>query len=86
MLKRLFDILASAAGIMALSPFFIVAAILIKIGSKGPVFYRGVRVGRGGRLFRIYKFRTMVASADKMGGSSTPEDDPRNKVYPGEFR
>lgn len=43
----------------------------------GPVFYRGVRVGRNGKLFRIYKFRTMVVNAEKIGGSSTADDDPR---------
>jgi len=77
MLKRLFDIIVSAAGILLLSPFFVITAAIIKLDSKGPVFYRGVRVGRKGKLFKIYKFRTMVADADRIGGSSTPEDDPR---------
>jgi len=77
MLKRLFDIIVSAAGILLLLPFFVITAAIIKLDSKGPVFYRGVRVGRKGKLFKIYKFRTMVADADRIGGSSTPEDDPR---------
>ena len=77
MLKRLFDLILSAAGILLLSPFFVITAVLIKLDSKGPVFYRGVRVGKNGKPFRIYKFRTMVADVDRIGGSSTPEDDPR---------
>lgn len=52
-------------------------AFLIKKEDGGPVFYRGVRVGRYGKLFRIFKFRSMVVNADKIGGSSTPGDDPR---------
>jgi len=77
MLKRLFDIKISLIGFLILSPILAVIALLIKLNSKGPVFYRGVRVGQKGKLFRIYKFRTMVADADKIGGSSTPEDDKR---------
>ena len=50
---------------------------MIKISSPGPVFYRGERVGRFGKPFRIFKFRTMVENADKMGGPSTASDDPR---------
>jgi lipopolysaccharide/colanic/teichoic acid biosynthesis glycosyltransferase len=52
-------------------------AILIKKEDGGPVFYRGVRVGRFGKLFRIFKFRTMVLNAEKLGGPSTADDDPR---------
>ena len=52
-------------------------ALIIKIGSPGPVFYRGVRIGLRGAPFRIYKFRTMVINAEKLGGSATAEDDPR---------
>ena len=77
MLKRLFDIIVSAAGILLLSPFFVITAAIIKLDSKGPVFYRGARVGRFGKIFRIYKFRTMVTGADRIGSSSTPEDDCR---------
>jgi lipopolysaccharide/colanic/teichoic acid biosynthesis glycosyltransferase len=50
---------------------------MIKAGDGGPIFYRGVRVGRYGKLFRIFKFRTMVVNAEKIGGSSTADDDPR---------
>ncbi|MBY0371301.1 sugar transferase, partial [bacterium] len=52
-------------------------ALWIKIESPGPVLYGGVRVGRGGRRFKMWKFRSMVVNADKIGGSSTPDDDPR---------
>ena len=76
-MKRLFDFIFSLIGMIILLPFFVVVGLLIKLDSKGPVFYRGVRVGRFGKPFRIYKFRTMVQDADKLGGSSTPEDDPR---------
>jgi lipopolysaccharide/colanic/teichoic acid biosynthesis glycosyltransferase len=75
--KRLFDVLASTAGLLVLSPILLVTAILIKLDSDGPVLYTAPRVGRGGRIFRMYKFRTMVVNADTIGGSSTPDDDPR---------
>ncbi len=77
MIKRAFDLIASAIGLIVLSPVLFGIAAVIKCGSRGPVFYRGVRVGRGGRTFRIFKFRTMVANADKIGGASTADDDPR---------
>jgi len=77
MAKRVFDILFSLIVLILLSPFLFVVAALIKIGSPGPVFYRGERVGLYGRRFRIYKFRSMVVDADRRGGSSTAEDDPR---------
>ena len=58
-------------------PLMVIIAILIKITSPGPVFYRGTRIGKGGKPFRMFKFRTMVVNADKIGGPSTPIDDPR---------
>jgi exopolysaccharide biosynthesis polyprenyl glycosylphosphotransferase len=64
MLKRTFDILASGLGLLAISPVLAAAAIAIKLDSRGPVFFRQVRHGRGGREFRIVKFRTMVADAE----------------------
>ena len=73
----MFDIIISLLGIVILSPFILSIAVLIKSDSCGPVFYRGVRVGRNGKPFRIFKFRTMVANADKIGGPSASEDDPR---------
>jgi lipopolysaccharide/colanic/teichoic acid biosynthesis glycosyltransferase len=77
MLKRLVDIILAFAGLLMLLPLFVFIALLIKLDSKGPVFYRGIRIGRYGRPFRIYKFRTMVVNAEKIGGPSTADDDPR---------
>ena len=77
MLKRLVDITLSSVALIILSPLFFVVAILIKLDSHGPVFFRGTRIGKDGSPFRIYKFRTMVANAEKIGGPSTPADDPR---------
>jgi lipopolysaccharide/colanic/teichoic acid biosynthesis glycosyltransferase len=75
--KRGFDAALAAVGLVLVSPILATVAIAIKTGSKGPVFYRGTRVGLNGKSFAMLKFRTMVTDADKIGGSSTPEDDPR---------
>ena len=77
MLKRLFDLLLSSVGLILLSPVILVLALLIKLHDRGPVFYRGERVGRGDTIFRIYKFRSMVVNAEKTGVSSTTKEDPR---------
>src|SRR3989344_3968603 len=77
MLKRLFDLLLSSVGLVLLSPVILVLAFLIKLHDRGPVFYRGERVGRGGTIFRIYKFRSMVVNAEKTGVSSTIKEDAR---------
>ncbi len=76
-MKRLFDIVFSLLGLIVLFLILLVLAILIKREDGGPVFYRGVRVGRDGKLFRIFKLRTMAIDAEEIGPSSTPEDDPR---------
>lgn len=76
-MKRAFDLLLSLPGLIVLAPILAVLALLIKLDSPGPVFYRGVRVGRFGKPFRIFKFRTMVWNADKIGGPSSAADDPR---------
>lgn len=76
-MKRLFDIIVSFFGLLILSPMFIAFAIAIKMESRGPIFYRGVRVGRFGRPFRIFKFRSMVQGAEKVGASSTSITDMR---------
>ena len=76
-LKRLLDSAVAGVGLVLLAPLLLVLALVIRLGSPGPVFYRGERVGLGGITFRILKFRTMVVEAEKSGGSSTPEDDPR---------
>jgi lipopolysaccharide/colanic/teichoic acid biosynthesis glycosyltransferase len=77
MLKRPFDLVSSLLGLILISPVLVTLAILIKKEDGGPVFYRGVRVGRFGKPFRIFKFRTMVLNAEKLGGPSTADDDPR---------
>lgn len=64
-MKRIIDIIASGCGLLVLSPIFLILAIWIKLDSKGPVFYRQVRVGKNGKDFRIFKFRSMVINADK---------------------
>jgi len=77
MVKRLFDILFSFLGLIIISPLLLLIAIIIKITFHGPVFYRGRRVVKSGKLFKIFKFRTMVPDAEKKGGPSTAGDDPR---------
>jgi len=77
MLKRLFDILFSVLGLLLSSSLLLCIAFLIKREDSGPVFYRGLRVGRFGKPFRIFKFRTMIVNAEKLGGPSTADDDPR---------
>lgn len=64
-MKRIFDIVASGCGLIVLSPLFLIFAIWIKLDSKGPVFYRQVRVGRNNRDFRIFKFRSMREGSDQ---------------------
>ncbi|WP_332108597.1 MULTISPECIES: sugar transferase [Anaerovoracaceae] len=76
-IKRIFDFVISLLMLCLLSPVFLVLAILIKLDSKGPVFYRQVRVTTGSRDFRIYKFRTMVQNADKIGSLVTAGNDAR---------
>ena len=76
-MKRLFDILASGFGLLVLSPILIVVAIWIKLDSKGPVFYRQVRVGRHNKDFRIYKFRSMRVGSDKGSLVTIGGRDPR---------
>lgn len=77
MLKGIFDILGSFLGLLILSPLLCWVAWRIKTEDSGPVFYRGSRVGLRGRPFRIFKFRTMVVDAEKLGASSTSDDDAR---------
>ena len=75
--KRLFDITVSAILLLILLPVFLILAIAIKIDSPGPVFYRQVRVTQYGKRFRIFKFRSMVANADKIGTQVTVGGDSR---------
>ena len=76
-MKRLFDIVASGCGLIVLSPLLLIIAIWIKCDSKGPVFYRQVRVGKNNKDFRIYKFRSMKIGADKAGLITVGGRDPR---------
>ena len=76
-MKRAFDIIASGLGLIVLSPLFIVLAIWIKLDSKGPVFYRQVRVGYKNKDFRIFKFRSMRVGADKGSLVTIGGHDPR---------
>lgn len=76
-MKRLFDILASGIGLVCLCWLFIILAIWIKIDSKGPVFYRQVRVGRKNKDFRIFKFRSMRQGSDKGSLITVGGRDPR---------
>lgn len=76
-MKRAFDVIASLMAILLLAPVLAAVAIAIKSESAGPVFYRGLRAGRNGKPFRIFKFRTMVMNAEALGSASTPEDDQR---------
>ncbi|HEC66944.1 MAG TPA: sugar transferase [bacterium] len=75
--KRIFDLFFSLIGLVILSPLFLVIAMLIKLDSEGPIFFRQERVGLRGRLFNIYKFRTMAANAEKIGGQITVGQDSR---------
>ncbi|MBQ3186862.1 MAG: sugar transferase [Alistipes sp.] len=76
-MKRLFDIFASGIGLLVLSPLFLVVAIWIKCDSKGPVFYKQQRVGRGNKDFWLYKFRSMRPGSDKQGLITVGGRDPR---------
>ena len=77
MIKRLFDVISALIGLILVSPFFLIVPILIKLDSKGPVFFKQWRMGKERKPFRIYKFRTMVQDADKMGVQITARNDPR---------
>ena len=90
--KRPLDLLTGAALLLASFPLWVIIALLIKLDSRGPVFYAQEAIGRGGRPFRLYKFRTMRADADNerhrsyiatfvRGGGAQNEDDRKRKVY-----
>lgn len=75
--KRVFDIFVSLILLILLSPVFLILAIAIKIESRGPVFFRQVRVTQYGKTFRIFKFRTMVVNAEAIGAQVTSKGDSR---------
>lgn len=75
--KRLFDFFVSLIMIIILIPFFLIVGLIILLTSKGPIIYKQRRVTRYGKVFRIWKFRTMVKNADKIGTEVTVGNDPR---------
>lgn len=74
--KRIFDLLFAGVGLILTSPLLLLIALLVKLNSAGPVFYRGVRIGRYGKPFRIWKFRSMLVGSEQLGGT-TGTNDPR---------
>jgi len=81
LLKRLLDIALSTLLLIVLSPILFLTAIFIKLDSKGPVFYRQIRTGEGGRTFTIYKFRSMCLDAEKMGAKWADKNDPESQRW-----
>jgi lipopolysaccharide/colanic/teichoic acid biosynthesis glycosyltransferase len=77
MLKRSFDFVFSLVGLCILTPVLLLISILVKVDSKGPAFYLQQRVGRGGKLFGLFKFRTMHVDADKLTAITVGNRDPR---------
>lgn len=75
--KDLLDKFFSLIFLIILSPIFFITAILIKIFDPGPIFFKQKRVGKNEKIFLIYKFRTMVVNADKIGPVLTSDNDPR---------
>ena len=77
MSKRVFDIALALPLLVLSSPLLVIIALVVKLADRGPVLYRGRRIGRDGVEFEMYKFRTMVVNAEALGGSSTSDNDPR---------
>jgi lipopolysaccharide/colanic/teichoic acid biosynthesis glycosyltransferase len=75
--KRAFDLVAAATGVVLVSPLLLLIAVLVKLDSPGPVIYLGPRIGKDGKPFNIYKFRSMVANAEQLGTTATAHLDPR---------
>jgi lipopolysaccharide/colanic/teichoic acid biosynthesis glycosyltransferase len=75
--QRIFDVVCATLGLFLLSPVFLVLGVAVRLHDGGPVLYRSQRMGRKGRLFTIYKFRTMVQDADRVGGGLTTSHDSR---------
>jgi lipopolysaccharide/colanic/teichoic acid biosynthesis glycosyltransferase len=77
MAKRALDLLISGVGLILLCPLLLALALWVKLDSRGPLLYRGRRVGQDGQPFLMYKFRTMVQGAERRGPAVTYRDDPR---------
>ena len=75
--KRCFDLCLSVSGLLLFGPLMVMVALAIRVGSRGPALYRGLRVGRNKKPFYVLKFRTMVVNAEQLGGSCTADDDKR---------
>ena len=86
MIKRSFDLVCALILLILIAPLLFVVAVGVRLSSPGPAFYRGVRVGCNGKLFRMWKFRTMVANAEQLGGACTSSDDPRITPFGGWLR
>lgn len=80
-IKRIFDIVAAACGIIILSPLMIIIAVLIKIEDHGPIFYKQVRVGKNGKTFKMYKFRSMFVNADQMLAELKEQNDVEGPMF-----
>lgn len=80
-IKRIMDIILSIIGIIVLLPVYIIIAIAIKINSRGPALFKQVRVGKGGKLFKIYKFRTMIVDAESKRELAIDTQDIENFVF-----
>lgn len=76
-MKRLFDVMVSGIGLIVLSPLLLAIGLAVRLTSPGPALYKAKRVGRDGELFTLYKFRSMVADADKQGPGVTTAGDSR---------
>lgn len=78
--KRIFDIIVSAFSLVILSPLFLIISICIKIDSKGPIFFKQERLGKNGKVFTIYKFRTMVENAENIGDGLSIKSQGDNRI------
>jgi lipopolysaccharide/colanic/teichoic acid biosynthesis glycosyltransferase len=76
-IKRVFDIVVASLALIAISPLLLFTALRVRFSSKGPIIYSQERVGKNGKLFRIYKFRSMFTDAEKNGPALSSENDPR---------
>ena len=79
-LKRIVDIFGSLVGLVILLPLMIIIAILIKLTSEGPVIFKQERLGKNGRVFKIYKFRTMVVNAENIGDGLTVKSESDSRI------
>ncbi|RFA33375.1 sugar transferase [Virgibacillus dokdonensis] len=79
-IKRVIDVLGSLVGLIVISPILILIAISIKLTSKGPIFFRQERLGKNGEVFKIFKFRTMVVNAEKLGDGLTIKNEKDSRI------